>query len=31
LIDQLSIFPDLANQVFQDNASEAVHRFFGVG
>ena len=27
LIDQAEIFPDLANQQFQDNANEAVHRF----
>jgi hypothetical protein len=27
IIDQAEIFPDLANQQFQDNANEAVHRF----
>ena len=27
VIDQSSIFPDLNNHDFQDNASEAIHRF----
>lgn len=27
VIDQSSIFPDLNNHAFQDNASEAIHRF----
>ncbi len=28
MIDQAEIFPDLANPHFQDNASEAIHRYF---
>ncbi len=27
LIDQATVFPDLANEAFQDNASAAIHRF----
>ncbi len=27
VIDQSSIFPDLKNQTFQDNANESIHRF----
>lgn len=27
IIDQSAIFPDLNNQLFQDNANEAIHRF----
>jgi len=27
LVDQASIFPDLANPSFQDHANEAIHRF----
>lgn len=27
VVDQASIFPDLANRSFQDNANEAIHRF----
>jgi hypothetical protein len=27
LVDQATIFPDLANPSFQDNANEAIHRF----
>ena len=27
VIDQSEIFPDLANTTYQDNASDAVHRF----
>ena len=27
LIDQATIFPDLENRTFQDNANEAIHRF----
>ena len=27
LVDQSSIFQDLTNEVYQDNASEAIHRF----
>jgi NAD(P)-dependent dehydrogenase (short-subunit alcohol dehydrogenase family) len=28
LVDQSEIFPDLSNKAYQDNANEAVHRFF---
>ncbi len=27
MVDQSEIFPDLANASYQDNASDAVHRF----
>ena len=27
VVDQATIYPDLANQDFQDNAYEAIHRF----
>jgi hypothetical protein len=27
VIDQSSIFPELKNHAFQDNASEAIHRY----
>jgi hypothetical protein len=27
MVDQAEIFPDLANPSFQDNASDAIHRF----
>jgi NAD(P)-dependent dehydrogenase (short-subunit alcohol dehydrogenase family) len=29
VVDQSEIFPDLANETYQDNAAEAVHRFVG--
>jgi NAD(P)-dependent dehydrogenase (short-subunit alcohol dehydrogenase family) len=29
VIDQSTLFPDLKNTVFQDNANEAIHRFTG--
>ena len=31
VLDQSTIFSDLANEVFQDNASKAIHRFLPVG
>jgi NAD(P)-dependent dehydrogenase (short-subunit alcohol dehydrogenase family) len=31
VLDQSTIFHDLANEVFQDNASEAIHRFLLAG
>ncbi len=31
VIDQATIFGDLANPAYQDNAEEAIHRFLGAG
>jgi len=31
VLDQSTIFPDIANEAFQDNAREAIQRFLSAG